>query len=141
MIRPSCLLLIFSFVLFGQNPEATKPVIVKSPVKHTPAWSGAQMFQSYCAACHGVEAKGNGPAAPALKAAVPDLTTIAKRNGGKYPDMKIVSIIKGDPEIAAHGSKDMPVWGTLLRSNNATDNEQALRIRNLTEYIGTLQKK
>src|ERR1035437_888659 len=46
--------------------------------------NGQALFQAYCASCHGKDAKGAGPAAPALKAKPADLTQIGKNNGGKF---------------------------------------------------------
>jgi mono/diheme cytochrome c family protein len=45
------------------NPEARK---LKNPVAATPKSikAGEQTFQKFCAACHGKDAKGDGPTAP-----------------------------------------------------------------------------
>jgi mono/diheme cytochrome c family protein len=75
---------------------------------------GEQLFRSFCSACHGADGKGQGPAASALKTRPADLTSIAARNGGTFPGERIERYVaNGDPEpsIAAHGSRDMPVWG------------------------------
>ncbi len=102
---------------------------------------GEKIFKSYCAACHGVSGKGDGPAAPALKTALPQLTTIAKRNGGTFPTDRVRSIIAGDKVPAAHGSREMPVWGPIFHQ---IDNDQDLgyvRLQNVTEYLSTIQQK
>lgn len=98
------------------------------------------MFRSYCAPCHGVQGNGNGPAVAALKKVPPDLTMMAKRNGGKYPALAVYNSITGDG-VAAHGSKDMPIWGDVLRSMTRSEAETKLRINNLTKYIESLQVK
>ena len=72
------------------------------------------MYTNYCAVCHGTEGKGNGPAADALKTPPADLTMLSKKNGGTYPAIKVGSAIRGDAHVAAHGSKEMPVWGKLF---------------------------
>jgi len=73
---------------------------------------GEELFRSYCAACHGADGKGTGPAAFALKTPPADLTVIARRSGGTFPRSRIVRYVEhGDPSIPAHGSKEMPVWG------------------------------
>lgn len=139
----SCYLVFFAltFSLAAQS-TAGKPTIVKKAMEPTPVFAGDQMFKSYCASCHGLTGKGDGPAAPAMKVAVPDLTTITKRNGGKFPDMRLVSSIKGDQNAAtAHGSKDMPVWGTLLRAGATSQGEEDLRVKNIVRYIEKLQVK
>jgi len=115
--------------------------INKVPVQPTPADSGKEMFSAYCASCHGLDGKGNGPAAAALKAEPADLTQLAKKNGGKFPALAVISAIK-DGTPSAHGSKDMPVWGPILQSvspNGGTLVE--LRLTNLTDYVASLQAK
>jgi mono/diheme cytochrome c family protein len=104
--------------------------------------SGAAMYRAYCASCHGVQGKGDGPAAPALKQRPADLTTLAKQSGGKFPAVRVFQSVEGDAAIAAHGSREMPVWGTALRRAGA-DNEAALklRVRNLVRYIESIQVK
>ncbi len=111
-------------------------------IKPTSAASGKEMYTSYCAVCHGTDGKGGGPAASALKAAPADLTLLSKNNGGKYPAMKVTSTIRGTSDLAAHGSKDMPVWGPLFWGiSNGHEGEVQQRIANLTHYIETLQAK
>ena len=82
--------LVFSLgamILSAQQP-ANKINIV--PVQSTPAESGKDMFGAYCASCHGLNGKGAGPAASALKVAPADLTALARHNGGKYPAMQVL---------------------------------------------------
>jgi len=116
-------------------------VIKKVPVKKT-LINGQEMYASYCAACHGTDATGNGPAAAALKTQPTDLTTLSAQNGGKFPGVKIFDSIRWG-KVAAHGTPDMPVWGPLLETVCMSQNcnaETDMRIRNLTEYIKTLQR-
>ena len=104
--------------------------------------SGPEMYTAYCASCHGVTGKGDGPAASALKVAPPDLTVLAKRNGGRYPDGQIYQIIEWGGAIASHGSREMPVWGVAFRPLTRENQKQVSdRIKVLTDYIGTLQQK
>ncbi|HYA18732.1 MAG TPA: cytochrome c [Bryobacteraceae bacterium] len=104
---------------------------------------GPSLYKTYCASCHGIAGKGDGPAAPALKKAPPDLTAISQRNKGQFPDFRIARIIDGTAEardlITAHGSREMPVWGDLLPQNR---DEGLLKLRehNLTEYLRSMQK-
>lgn len=79
------------------------------PVRQTSA-AGKTMFNEYCASCHGMDAKGDGPAAPALKRAPPDLTILARQNGGKFPALHVSEVIRGGKATPAHGSKEMPAW-------------------------------
>jgi mono/diheme cytochrome c family protein len=137
-----CALLLSSASLAVAQESQTQ--IKKVPIQRTSAASGAEMYAQYCAACHGPSGKGDGPAAPAFKTPPADLTTLAKRHGGKYPDDYVVTALQfGVQEAKAHGSKDMPVWGPLLGSisseKGATTTEVKLRISNLTEYLKSLQ--
>lgn len=72
---------------------------------------GALEYENSCQACHGAKAKGDGPLAAFLTIPVPDLTTIAKRNDGRFPVEEIMEIIDGRKDVRGHGSP-MPVWGT-----------------------------
>ena len=123
---------------------ADLPKIKKVNAPSTSPASGPEMFKRYCAACHGADAKGHGPATSALKVPPPDLTLLSKNNHGKFPDVHVYSTIRGDVNFNAHGSPDMPVWGTLFRSmaNNSDDDRQlAMRLSNLCRYIESLQVK
>ena len=56
---------------------------------------GPDLFRAYCAPCHGLDAKGHGPAAAALKARVADLTVLAKNNGGEFPSNRARRTVLG----------------------------------------------
>jgi mono/diheme cytochrome c family protein len=132
------LILALSAALAAQD----KPVIKNVPPSKTSAASGAEMYRSYCAVCHGMDGKGNGPAVPALKTSPGDLTLLSKNNGGKFPELKVYNSIRGEVGVPAHGSKDMPIWGDVFRAMSQSDNAQAnLRIRNLTKHIESMQVK
>lgn len=118
------------------------PEIKHVTAKHTSAASGKEMFNSYCASCHGSDGTGNGPAASALKVAPTDLTQLARNNGGKYPALKVTSALTGKAELAAHGNKEMPVWGPIFyRMSGGSQGEVDQRIANLNRYIESLQAK
>jgi len=101
------------------------------------------MFDAYCAACHGKDAKGDGPAVPALKVPPPDLTTLAQRHGGKFPQDYVGDVLRNGVEgVKSHGSKDMPTWGPLFGSLGGGRSAPAtLRILELSHYIESLQTK
>ena len=112
------------------------------PVKQTSPASGVEMYKSYCAVCHGVDGKGNGPAASALKVPPTDLTTLSTKNNGKYPSMRVASILRGEDTLAAHGTKDMPIWGNLFWNlSSGHEPEVQQRVSNLNKYLESLQKK
>src|SRR5580700_3376699 len=92
--------------------------------------SGPEMYKTWCASCHGVDGKGNGAAASALKKTPTDLTLLAKRNGGKFPAERIRAYVEGaDPKSTdAHGSRDMPVWGTVFRSIDSSQTAVTYRL-------------
>ena len=123
-------------------PAENAPTIKHVPITKTSPVSGKEMFENYCAVCHGRDAKGGGPAAPALKTAPPDLTGLAKKEGGTYPAAHVSAVIRGQADLAAHGSKDMPVWGPLFSSiSQGHQPEVQQRVANLVSYIGSLQAK
>jgi hypothetical protein len=72
---------------------------------------GERDFVNYCAACHGVGAKGDGTIGEFLTLAIPDLTELSKRNGGQFPEARVTEVIDGRAEVKVHGMRDMPVWG------------------------------
>jgi mono/diheme cytochrome c family protein len=107
----------------------------------TSAASGEQMFTSYCAPCHGLDGRGVGPAAPALNHQPGNLTELALKNGGTFPEFKVIeTLLEG--KVTAHGSTEMPVWDELFKRLDADRTMRTqLRIANLTAYIKSLQAK
>lgn len=117
---------------------AQAQTVKKEPIKPTSAADAKKMFDSYCAVCHGKDGKGGGPAAKALAKAPADLTKLSARNNGTFPDVHVRRYIEGLDEVAAHGSRDMPMWGDLFRSLNR-DTAQ-IRIAGLAEYLKAMQQ-
>jgi len=119
----------------------------KTEIKHARAGrtspaSGQEMFVNYCAACHGKAAKGDGPAASALKVAPAELTALAQKNSGKYPVMRVTSVLNGQANLAAHGNKEMPVWGKIFwQMSGGREAEVQQRIGNLNRYLESIQAK
>lgn len=136
------LMVVVAFTLTSGAQEEPKKTIQHVPIKPTSPVSGKVMFTTYCAACHGAEGKGNGPAAEALKTPPSDLTALSKNNGGKYPALKVNSAIRGEAAVGAHGSKEMPVWGDLFRTiSGGHQSEVDQRVANLVSYIKSLQSQ
>jgi mono/diheme cytochrome c family protein len=109
---------------------------------------GKEEYRMHCAACHGLEGRGDGPVGQILKTPAPNLALITERNGGKFPVQKIYDIIEGSSVIAAHGTRDMPLWGDRYRTapkpvtpDQASMSEDLAqqRILSLVYYLGTLQ--
>jgi mono/diheme cytochrome c family protein len=127
---------------FGIAQTTTQ--IKQVPITPTSPASGKQMYNAYCATCHGLDGKGNGPAAAALKNQPTDLTTLSRDHGGNFPESHIYSVLRFGVDTPAHGNAQMPVWGPALRSLDrgsaiASSMEQQ-RIANLTHYLHTLQQ-
>jgi mono/diheme cytochrome c family protein len=102
--------------------------------------SGRETYLFHCAACHGRTGKGDGPVVSSLKAAPPDLTTLAKRRGGRFPQAQISAFIVGR-RPSAHGSSDMPVWGPLFQELNPFDSRIDVRLLRLVDYLKSIQVK
>jgi len=107
-------------------------------------------YANSCAQCHGMSGKGDGPIAGFLNTQLPDLTTLAATNGGVFPVSRVFEIIEGSPGEGAHGTQDMPAWGTRYRYRvsgpqdfefSPEDRERyvKLRILALVDHLLTLQ--
>jgi mono/diheme cytochrome c family protein len=142
-ISVAAILVMISVLAVGQQAPAEGSTTVKHvPITNAPSNSGKEMFNSYCAVCHGKDGKGNGPAASAMKTVPTDLTGLAKQNGGKYPAAHVSAVIRGQATTPSHGSGDMPIWGPLFSSIDQGHEAQVQqRIANLVTYIESLQAK
>jgi mono/diheme cytochrome c family protein len=101
---------------------------------------GKMEYQSSCAACHGIDAKGNGPVSKGLKTRPPDLTVLAKNNRGMFPYNTVYEMIDGrNSMIASHGTPEMPIWGYRFGP------PQAFRFKNrilaVIDYLNRIQEK
>jgi mono/diheme cytochrome c family protein len=123
----------------AQKPPADKPTIKTAPAVPLASVGGKENFEAYCAVCHGKDGKGQGPAAPAMKVPVPDLTTLAARHKGKFDPIAVELIVKGTGKTAtpAHGIETMPIWGDVFRAEDRAT--QILRIGNIVKYVQSLQ--
>jgi mono/diheme cytochrome c family protein len=109
---------------------------------------GQEEYRMHCAACHGLDGRGDGPIGQILKTPAPNLAMITARNGGTFPIEKIYAIIEGSSVVAAHGTRDMPLWGDRYREapkpvtpDQARMSEDLAqqRILSLVYYLGTMQ--
>jgi mono/diheme cytochrome c family protein len=106
---------------------------------------GAEIYPRYCGSCHGVQGRGDGPTAAALRKPPADLTRIAARRGGTFPAGEIARFIDGRFELAPHGSREMPVWGerfsdTIPESGVGEEISRG-KIATLVEYLKSIQRK
>jgi mono/diheme cytochrome c family protein len=100
---------------------------------------GQDLYRAYCASCHGLDAKGDGPAAAALRTKVPNLTALTKRNGGMFPSAKVRKVISGDDVISSHGSREMPIWGPIFHQVEEDVDRGNVRLDNLVKYLESIQ--
>jgi mono/diheme cytochrome c family protein len=116
----------------------------------TRAELGRQEFDRSCAGCHGVDGKGQGSLAGQLQQAPPDLTLLAQRNQGLLPARRLYEVIDGRATVAAHGPREMPVWGQAYRleaadecrgPNCRPESYVHARIAALVDHVGRLQVK
>lgn len=110
--------------------------------------SGEQEYLFHCASCHGLKGRGDGPAAGSFAVRPADLTQLARRNGGEFPEQHVFATIDGSAVIAAHGSREMPIWGQIFEQQGsytynraATAREVRARIQRLVDYLKSLQRK
>jgi mono/diheme cytochrome c family protein len=113
---------------------------------------GKKEFELQCSVCHGMNAKGDGLLVAVLKVVPPDLTTLAKKNGGVFPADRISSVIDGRAVVASHGSREMPIWGNRYAINAgeyfadvpfpfAREVLVHVRLLLLVDYLNRIQQK
>lgn len=115
------------------------------PFEELTNYTGVELYQEHCASCHGAQAHGDGPVALSLRVAVPDLTRIAAREGGKFPVDRVRSVIDGRTPLAPHGTRNMPVWGWAFRASTTSTDPQAeyrtqALIGLLADYLRSIQQ-
>jgi mono/diheme cytochrome c family protein len=105
--------------------------------------SGPALFKSYCASCHGADARGEGPIAHALRYQPADLTQIARHAQGRFEKDMVHRVIDGRDPVKDHGGPDMPMWGDAFKRSGEgySDEEVKARIESLVEHLATLQER
>ena len=131
------MVLLVSMVAFTFAQTRNQPQPPSRPV------DGPGVFRSNCAACHGVDGRGDGPAAKALKQEIPDITRLAQRNNGAFPAVHVRNTIMlgADDLLPAHGSKGMPIWGPVFHEIEFDQDLGNVRLENLVKYLESIQKK
>ena len=121
------------------------PVTAPGSEKQSAEDPGKTLYRRYCASCHGVSAKGDGPLAGVLKTPPTDLTRIARDAGGTFPFWETMRVIDGTRTVRAHGDSDMPVWGQIFRDESewglARRAEVQGKLTFLTDYIRSIQQE
>ena len=125
----TCLLLLLPACRGERADRASEEALVSG---------GRASFQAYCASCHGRDGKGNGPVAGQLAVRPADLTRLTVRHG-EFPREYVVATIDGRDTLAAHGSRTMPVWGRVWRSDSHDRQQEIEAERVLNELVHYLQ--
>ena len=109
---------------------------------------GLTEYELACMPCHGVDGRGDGSLAKGLNTPPSDLTQIAKSNGGKFPTARVTEFIDGRAAVAAHGARDMPVWGDRYRVSGSPDETRRdverrarAQLQALVRYLETIQRR
>lgn len=127
-------------VVLGQPFAGFAQIVPNTPAEeHPTVRRGRDMFGQYCASCHGLSGKGDGPLAETLKTPPADLTQISKKSDGVFPHAKVRQFIDGDRAVRAHGSREMPVWGKEFRRNKP-DSTVRLQMLAFTSFIESIQE-
>ena len=110
--------------------------------------SGLTEYELACMPCHGIDGHGDGPRAKEMSRPPADLTKIAKPNGGRFPAKDVAAMIDGRAAVAAHGPREMPVWGTRFRASPDTSEDAKTietraraQIAALVRYLEAIQEK
>jgi mono/diheme cytochrome c family protein len=106
--------------------------------------SGEALFRSSCSGCHGTHARGNGPVAEFLTVPVPDLTHIAARRDGRFPEDDVFRIVDGQSPLSGHGARHMPVWGYEFFGDDPDDEvahaQATQKVDRLVAYLRSIQR-
>jgi mono/diheme cytochrome c family protein len=127
-------LLLIASCLCGVAAAAAQTSPAASP-------DGAGLYRAYCASCHGTEGRGDGPVASAMRKQPPNITLLAKMNGGAFPQARIRRIVEGR-EVSSHGTREMPVWGDIFMvARDGGSAHVSARIDAIIRHLETLQTR
>ena len=137
------ILLVAGLSVTAASPIGAQEAQQAAPAGQPTAFVGSDLFRTYCATCHGLQAKGDGPLAEMLKKRPADLTVFARSNGGTFPAEMVGRIIDGRQPVAGHGGKDMPVWGDAFKEAAGGSDEASIkaRIDALVRHLASIQVK
>lgn len=136
-------LVLLSVALAIAAAAASQTTGSRLPQLVPPSLTGHDLYDFYCASCHGRDGRGAGPVAPALRSAPTNLTQLALHNGGVFPQARVQAYVTNDAGIrtAAHGTSEMPVWGPIFRSLDPSDTMVRIRIGNIVAYLESIQER
>jgi mono/diheme cytochrome c family protein len=140
-VYPLLAFLLGSIAAIAIPATGQQKTVKQVPPAPTTLVDGKALFKQYCAVCHGIDGKGNGPAAGALKQEPGDLTQYARRNGGRFPEDKFMRILDGEESVAAHGNHDMPIWGAIFNKMDTNATLVQMRLHALLDYVEQIQAK
>lgn len=107
-------------------------------------YSGEELYQRFCASCHGLEGRGDGPVAATLNVATPDLTRLSERRDGQFPAADVREIVDGRAVVVAHGPRTMPIWGYEFWVEEGADVSAEVEARDvinrLVAYLADIQQ-
>jgi len=107
---------------------------------------GRELYVRYCASCHGMGGRGDGPASKAFRRQPSDLTRVRERYRGRYPVREVMVAIDGRYPVRAHGDSAMPVWGIVFEQEKEEKEARwpkrttLLQVRLIADYVLTLQQ-
>ena len=130
-VRALCAVLLLGLMACNESPDEPWPP------------TGQELYLRYCASCHGISGKGDGPVASSLGKPTPDLTTLARQ--GRFDEANLMAIIDGRRVVPVHGPREMPVWGAVFSAGREDTPYQEyttlLHTETLVEYLRTIQKE
>jgi mono/diheme cytochrome c family protein len=119
-------------------------VLFGAPTTASAGSEGRVLFGSYCVACHGADARGDGPVAAKLRTQPSDLTRLGRRFGTPINRDKVARYIDGRVDVLAHGPRNMPVWGQRLQDEliglPATEDTIRRTIDSIVDYLVSIQE-
>ncbi len=138
-----CLAAIGSLMLAAVLVVMPARALPQAKPSRSSGMAGSQIYKSYCAVCHGQKGKGDGPLAADLRSKPPDLTLLAKGNGGEFPAEQIARIVDGRKPLEGHGGPDMPVWGDVFKNSDAGSDDEKIKqsIQSVVAFLERLQEK
>jgi len=129
MVRPSAVLVVLVCAALGASAA------------RAPSPGGAEgrvLYTRYCSSCHGLDGDGHGPVASVLSRPPTDLRRLGDRFGQPLDADRLARWIDGREDVAAHGTREMPVWGERFRAPQGGIDP---RIRSIIDHLQAIQAR